>query len=159
MVRQEEMGGIFLLSGSADGAVRFCDKTTAGALTAAPFLRSLALLLLLGSLCLLSTFQFSLIAGLIRYLFSKTEINVLILGLDYAGKTVSSATQVPRCGASRRATSSLHSSLKPSSSCTMAVRAMYNVQRLSTVSTHRASTIALKCFGAWCWRHAQACSY
>lgn len=34
--------------------------------------------------------QFSLIAGLIRYLFSKTEINVLILGLDYAGKTVSS---------------------------------------------------------------------
>jgi len=35
--------------------------------------------------------QFSLIAGLIRYLFSKTEINVLILGLDYAGKTVSSA--------------------------------------------------------------------
>ncbi|CAM9376273.1 unnamed protein product, partial [Ectocarpus fasciculatus] len=31
--------------------------------------------------------QFSLIAGLIRYLFSKTEINVLILGLDYAGKT------------------------------------------------------------------------
>lgn len=35
------------------------------------------------------TSQFSLIAGLIRYLFSKTEINVLILGLDYAGKTVS----------------------------------------------------------------------
>ncbi|CAM9316709.1 unnamed protein product, partial [Ectocarpus sp. 8 AP-2014] len=30
---------------------------------------------------------FSLIAGLIRYLFSKTEVNVLILGLDYAGKT------------------------------------------------------------------------
>lgn len=41
--------------------------------------------------CLLYLFcQFSLIAGLIRYLFSKTEINVLILGLDYAGKTVSS---------------------------------------------------------------------
>ncbi|CAM9457320.1 unnamed protein product [Discosporangium mesarthrocarpum] len=31
--------------------------------------------------------MFSLLAGLWRYLFSKTEINVLILGLDYAGKT------------------------------------------------------------------------
>lgn len=38
--------------------------------------------------------QFSLIAGLIRYLFSKTEINVLILGLDYAGKTVRSLSNL-----------------------------------------------------------------
>jgi len=33
--------------------------------------------------------QFSLIAGLFKYFFSKTEIHILILGLDHAGKTVS----------------------------------------------------------------------
>ena len=31
--------------------------------------------------------MFSLISGLIKYFFSKTEIRILILGLDYAGKT------------------------------------------------------------------------
>mmetsp|Transcript_25557 Transcript_25557/g.33424 ORF Transcript_25557/g.33424 Transcript_25557/m.33424 type:complete len:194 (-) Transcript_25557:57-638(-) len=31
--------------------------------------------------------MFSLIAGFWNYLFSKTEVNILILGLDYAGKT------------------------------------------------------------------------
>jgi hypothetical protein len=33
--------------------------------------------------------QFSLLAGLFRYFFSKTEVHILILGLDHAGKTVS----------------------------------------------------------------------
>mmetsp|Transcript_40612 Transcript_40612/g.70967 ORF Transcript_40612/g.70967 Transcript_40612/m.70967 type:complete len:194 (-) Transcript_40612:254-835(-) len=31
--------------------------------------------------------MFSLIAGFWNYFFSKTEVNILILGLDYAGKT------------------------------------------------------------------------
>ncbi|CAM9108216.1 unnamed protein product, partial [Phaeothamnion confervicola] len=31
--------------------------------------------------------QFSLLAGLFHYLFSKTDVNILIVGLDYAGKT------------------------------------------------------------------------
>nr|QXF29029.1 Arfrp1 [Vischeria sp. CAUP Q 202] len=31
--------------------------------------------------------MFSLLAGLLRYFFSKTEVHVLILGLDHAGKT------------------------------------------------------------------------
>lgn len=36
-----------------------------------------------------SVHQFSLLAGLFNYLFSKTEVHLLILGLDHAGKTVS----------------------------------------------------------------------
>ena len=32
--------------------------------------------------------QFSLLAGFFKYIFSKTEVHVLILGLDHAGKTV-----------------------------------------------------------------------
>lgn len=33
------------------------------------------------------SFQFSLLSGLIEYLFTKPRLNFLLIGLDYAGKT------------------------------------------------------------------------
>jgi ADP-ribosylation factor family len=43
--------------------------------------------LVFASVALASLLQFSLLAGFWQYIFSKSHVNILILGLDDAGKT------------------------------------------------------------------------